>query len=96
VTRTIGTSTGIRYALGAAALGASLLLASPAATHAAQDNWGQEVKACNQTDCYPGGTSRGGYVRGQAKDDDADQPGRGYGEEIHALANPGNADPNLP
>jgi hypothetical protein len=79
----------VRYALGGVALGASLLLASPAVTHAAPDNWGQEVKECNQTDCYPGGTSRGEYVRGQARDDS----GRGYGQEIHDLADPGKADP---
>jgi hypothetical protein len=81
-------SKSVRYALGGVALGASLLL-TPAVSHAAQNNWGQEVKNCNQTDCYPDGTSRGEYVRGQAKDDS----GRGYGQEIHDLANPGKADP---
>jgi hypothetical protein len=88
-------SKSVRYALGGVALGASLLL-TPAVSHAAQDNWGQEVKDCNQTDCYPGGTSRGKYVRDQAKDDSG-EPGRGYAEEIHAYAEkgtgPGNSDP---
>ena len=53
------------------------------------NNWGQEVRGCNQTNCYPGGTSRGAYVSGQAQDGD----GPGYGYEIQTLANPGNSDP---
>lgn len=53
-------------------------------------NWGQEVKACNQSGCYPGGTSRGEYVRNQAQD--GEKPG--YAEEIHRLANPGKSEPN--
>jgi hypothetical protein len=59
------------------------------AAHAARDNWGQEVKACNQTACYPGGTNRGAYVSGQA----GDSQGPGYAWEIQTLANPGNAQP---
>jgi hypothetical protein len=55
----------------------------------ASANWGQEVKACNQSSCYPGGTSRGAYVSAQAQDGD----GPGYAAEIHQLANPGNASP---
>ena len=53
------------------------------------NNWGQGVKDCNQNNCYPGGSKRGEYVKGQAKDAD----GPGYGGEIHSLANPGNSDP---
>lgn len=53
------------------------------------NNWGQEVKACNQTNCYPGGTSRGEYVRVQAQDNQ--EPG--YGWEIHTLVDPGKSDP---
>jgi len=53
---------------------------------APQDNWGQQVKACNQSNCYPDGTSRGAYVRQQARDDQ----GPGYGYEIQTLASPGN------
>ncbi len=56
------------------------------------NNWGQEVKSCNQTACYPGETSRGAYVSQQAKDNQ----GPGYGYEIHEFANPGNSDPTLP
>lgn len=52
-------------------------------------SWGQQVKACNSSDCYPGGTSRGEYVRTQATDEQTP----GYGQEIHDLANPGNSDP---
>ena len=53
-------------------------------------NWGQDVKAANQAENgYPNGTSRGGYVSGQARDSD----GPGYGREIHGLANPGKSDP---
>jgi hypothetical protein len=59
------------------------------AVQAQQSNWGEEVKACNQTDCYPGGTSRGEYVSRQAKD--SEDPG--YAAEIHSLANPGKSDP---
>jgi hypothetical protein len=86
VTRTM--SKRVRYALGGVALGASLLL-TPAVSYAAQDNWGQEVKACvKNPDCYNGGT-RGEYVRDEARD----ESGRGYADEIHGLANPGKADP---
>ena len=53
-------------------------------------NWGSEVKACNQSHCYPGGGSRGSYVNQQAQDGD----GPGYGREIHDLATPGGSDPN--
>ena len=49
---------------------------------AGQDkNWGQEVKSANQNNGYPGGTSRGGYVSGQARDSD----GPGYGHEVQSL-----------
>jgi hypothetical protein len=71
-------------------IAAALLIAGGAAVQAQQDNWGQEVKSCNQSSCYPGGTSRGEYVRGQAKDSD----GPGYAAEIHRLANPGKSDPH--
>lgn len=70
------------------ALGMGLAGATPALA-AAPDNWGQEVKTCNLTDCYPGGTNRGGYVRGQAHDSESP----GYAWEIHNLANPGNSHP---
>ena len=70
-------------------IAAVLLPFSATAASGQQDNWGQEVKSCNQSDCYPGGTSRGEYVRGQARDAE----GPGYGGEIHALANPGKSDP---
>lgn len=54
------------------------------------NNWGQEVKAANQDpNGYPGGTSRGAYVSGQARDNQTP----GYGWEIHNLANPGNSNP---
>ena len=69
-----------------AGLGIGLVGAAPAGA-AAQDNWGQEVKECNQTGCYPGGTSRGAYVRDQARD----SQGPGYGWEIHNLAHPGKS-----
>jgi hypothetical protein len=58
-------------------------LAAPASAGAApRFTWGQEVKACNQTHCYPGGTSRGEYVSGQARDGE----GPGYAWEIQTLA----------
>ncbi|CCF84605.1 hypothetical protein [Nitrolancea hollandica] len=60
-----------------------------AGAQAFPNNWGQEVSGCNHSDCYPGGTSRGGYVSGQARDAE----GPGYGWEIHNLANPGNSNP---
>jgi hypothetical protein len=61
---------------GAAAMVALLAVLSPANAQARRppppDNWGQKVKSCNQTPgCYPGGTSRGGYVNGQAQDTEA-------------------------
>ena len=69
-----------------AAAAASALLSIGPAQSAPQDNWGQQVKSCNQSNCYPDGTSRGQYVRQQAKDDQ----GPGYGYEIQTLALPGN------
>ena len=72
-------------AAGAALLAAAVL--TPATATAAPDNWGQEVKACNLSSCYPGGVSRGAYVSGQARDDQ----GPGYAYEIHTLASPGNS-----
>jgi hypothetical protein len=66
------------------------MFASTAAAYAVPDTWGQEVKACNQSACYPGGTARGRYVSVQAGDDS----GRGYGQEIQDLANPGGALPS--
>jgi hypothetical protein len=59
------------------------------------NNWGQEVSGCNATSCYPGSTSRGVYVSGQANKatDNNSYTGQGYGYEIHTLANPGNSDP---
>ncbi|WNG90999.1 hypothetical protein [Mycobacterium sp. ITM-2016-00318] len=79
--------------LGGAAVGFGLLLAAPTATadeNTPPDNWGQEVKLCNLTSCYPGGVSRGEYVREQARDNQ----GPGYGYEIHDEANPGKSNPN--
>jgi hypothetical protein len=80
--------------LGGAAVGAALLVAAPIAgadpgTGPHSPSWGQEVKACNQSSCYPGGTNRGTYVRDQAQDDQTP----GYGREIHDLATPGNSNP---
>ena len=69
----------------------STLVAAPA-TAGEYANWGQEVKACNQSSCYPGGGSRGSYVRVQATDGE----GPGYAWEIHTLAHPGSSDPTLP
>jgi hypothetical protein len=69
---------------------AVMLLAGPTASALAQTqykNWGQEVKNCNQTSCYPGGTKRGAYVREQARDAE----GPGYGYEIHRYAKPGKS-----
>src|SRR5262245_40947926 len=54
---------------------------APAVAQTKFKNWGQEVKNCNQTSCYPGGTKRGAYVREQARDAE----GPGYGYEIHKL-----------
>ena len=69
---------------------AALMATIPATSVMAQTefkNWGQEVKECNQTNCYPGGTKRGAYVREQARDAE----GPGYGHEIHTLAKPGKS-----
>jgi glucose-6-phosphate 1-dehydrogenase len=75
---------------GAAAIVALLAVLTPANAQAQPpDNWGQEVKSCNQTNCYPEGSSRGKYVNGQAQDNEVP----GYANEIHRLANPGKADP---
>lgn len=71
-----------------AATAASVLLSIGPTQAAPQDNWGQQVKSCNQSNCYPDGTSRGAYVRQQATDDQ----GPGYGYEIQTLALPGNGD----
>jgi hypothetical protein len=65
-------------ALTLAALSSPALAAPPSPA----TNWGQQVKQANQGDEYPGGTSRGGYVREQARDDQ----GPGYGYEIQTLA----------
>jgi hypothetical protein len=62
---------------------AALALAAPASTGAAPlFTWGQEVKVCNQASCYPGGTSRGGYVTVEARDSQTP----GYAYEIQMLA----------
>lgn len=53
------------------------------------NNWGQVVSGCNASSCYPGGTSRGVYVSGQATDSQTP----GYAYEIHNLAHPGNSNP---
>jgi hypothetical protein len=76
------------------AVGALLASSLVAATAQADGfrNWGQEVKSCNQTSCYPGGGSRGSYVSGQARDSE----GPGYAWEIHTLAHPGQSHPTLP
>jgi len=73
--------------LGTGALMAVGVLAAPAG--ATPDTWGQQVKACNLTSCYPGATNRGTYVRGQATDSQAP----GYAWEIHTFASPGNSAP---
>ena len=77
--------------LAAALMAAAMALSAGTASAAPNANaaWGQAVKECNQTSCYPGGTSRGAYVQGQAQD----ESGFGYGQEIHTLANPGQSDP---
>lgn len=69
------------FAVAAVSLAA---LSSPALADAPSPttNWGQQVKQANLGDEYPGGTSRGGYVREQARDAD----GPGYGHEIQTLA----------
>jgi hypothetical protein len=72
-------------AVGLSIIGFTLVGGVPSASA----NWGQEVKECNRTSCYPGGTSRGVYVSGQANDGE----GPGYAWEIHTLANPGSASP---
>lgn len=72
-------------ATGIAVIGFVLVGSAPAAAANGYTNWGQEVKVCNQSSCYPDGTSRGGYVAWQADDDD----GPGYGWEILNLAYPG-------
>jgi hypothetical protein len=69
----------------------TVALSSPAVA-AQPRNWGQEVKDCNSTSCYPLGTSRGGYVNVQANDGQ----GPGYAWEIHNLAHPGSSSPSLP
>jgi len=75
-----------RLLLGAALLAVcSVIAAAPAS--AAPRNWGQEVKDCNHSSCYPQSSSRGGYVSGQARD----EQGPGYGWEIHNLAQPGRS-----
>lgn len=76
-------------AVGISVIGFVVIGSVPAAADGHHENWGQEVKDCNQTSCYPGGTSRGAYVSGQAKDGE----GPGYAWEIHTFANPGKASP---
>jgi hypothetical protein len=66
---------------------ATALWAPPAFAQYA--NWGQEVKACNESNCYANGSSRGEYVRDQPRDAD----GPGYAKEIHQLASPGKSEP---
>jgi hypothetical protein len=61
---------------------ALLSFAAYAAAPSPDTNWGQQVKDCNLTSCYPGGTNRGTYVQGQA----TDTQGPGYGYEIQTLA----------
>lgn len=68
--------------LGAAAGVCAALIGAPGAAAAAPYTWGQEVKACNETSCYPGGTSRGAYVEARARD--ARTPG--YAWEVQAWA----------
>lgn len=74
----------------AAGFATAILAVPTAGAVAAPSNWGQEVKDCNQSSCYPGGTSRGGYVSGGNQAGD----GTGYADEIHQFANPGNSSPN--
>jgi hypothetical protein len=76
----------LALAIPALALG----LAPVAQADQSDNQWGQDVKSCNASRCYPGGTTRGEYVNGQARDAD----GPGYGREIHDLAKPGKSDPN--
>jgi hypothetical protein len=68
--------------LGALVAVCAALLALPASAAAAPDTWGQEVKDCNATSCYPGGTNRGAYVRTRAKDSETP----GYAWEVQNLA----------
>jgi hypothetical protein len=58
------------------------LLVVPASAAAAPSTWGQEVKECNATSCYPGGSNRGGYVRVEAQDSETP----GYAREVQDLA----------
>ncbi len=58
------------------------LIALPASAAAASNTWGQEVKACNATSCYPEGTDRGAYVMVQSQDSEAP----GYASEIQNFA----------
>ena len=68
--------------LGSVVAVCTALLAIPASAPAAPDTWGQEVKECNATSCYPGGTNRGAYVRAQARDSESP----GYAWEVQNLA----------
>ena len=76
-------------ALGISVIGLVAIGGVPAHAANGYENWGQEVKDCNQIGCYPGGTSRGAYVLVQANDGE----GAGYAHEIHTLAHPGKASP---
>ncbi len=77
------------------AAAAALALGVPGAATAASGTWGQEVRDCNHSSCYPGAGNRGSYVSQQARDGQ----GPGYGYEIQTLAqqprNHGSSNPNF-
>ncbi len=71
-----------KFAILAATLGTCAALLAPPASASPPYTWGQEVKACNASSCYPDGTTRGVYVRARAQDWSTP----GYAWEIQALA----------
>ncbi len=83
---------GMLRALATLAVVGIISVGGAGAAHADWKNWGQEVKDCNATSCYPGGETRGGYVNVQARDTESP----GYAWEIHAYATPGKSTPTLP
>jgi len=79
-------------AVGAALLATPMANAGPA-TGPYGPNWGQTVKACNSTSCYPGGETRGAFVSGAAQTN-----ANGFATNIHDTdhnATPGNSQANL-
>jgi len=58
-------------------------------TGPSNNHWGQAVKACNASSCYPGGETRGAFVSGAAQANP-----NGFATNIHnpsLNANPGNS-----